>query len=96
MILPLLSVQALLSAGVSPSRWNCHATVTSVIDAMHEDGHFGSLAATIHILPLLAGRHHSHIKELEFACPEGKAIYIYFIYHTRGCGRGAGRAELLS
>ncbi|PIK33287.1 hypothetical protein BSL78_29900 [Apostichopus japonicus] len=65
-----LASQALLSAGVSPSRWNCHATVTSVIDAMHEDGHFGSLAATIHILPLLAGRHHSHIKELEFACPE--------------------------
>ena len=67
-----LHLEALLATGVHHSRWDCNSAMTSVLSGQHEEGHFGNLAATIHIMPLLAGRHHSHIKELEFECPEGK------------------------
>lgn len=69
-------LQALLSAGYNHSEWDCHATVSSVIDSMHPDGHYGNLAATVHVLPLLAGRHHGHMKSLEFDCPQGKTATL--------------------
>lgn len=65
-----MALQALMATGFDHSQWDCHSAMTSVLNDQHEDGHFGSLAATIHIMPLLAGRHHSHIKELQFECPE--------------------------
>ena len=57
-----------MAAEVSPNKWQCGAAVRSVLNEQSREGHFGSLGATLRVLPMLA--HKSLASKMDGMMPQ--------------------------
>ncbi|XP_031557454.1 transcobalamin-2-like [Actinia tenebrosa] len=60
--------KALLSAGITPNRWNCHKALNFILQSQGSDGSFQTyIMSTAQVMPVLIGAIPSDVTQLE--CP---------------------------